>query len=234
VPPVEVFLLAEDRRFLRLLALSACLHGLVLWGFAGTPPVSRSMPRLEAELRVQVAAAEVPAPLVPSEPAPPAPVKAREEGRQTVSVPAALAAEPAPAAVSVPQVAATANLPLAEAPGERVVADLPPPPRPAVDLDRLLDGYGRRLSDLLARHHSYPRVAEMRGWEGEVQLRLRVARKGGLLGVSVERSSGFEVLDQHARAMVEQLRVFPPPPDELESGEIQVVIPVSYKLRRPA
>lgn len=235
MPPIEVFLLGEDHRFPRLLALSACLHGLVLWGLGGPPPVSRPMPpRLEAELRLRVAPSEAPVIGVSSEQARPAPVKPREEGQKTASMLASPVAGFKPTAAPEPQVAMTANPAPAEAPRDGVVAELPPAPRPAADLDRLLDGYGRRLSDLLARHYTYPRVAEMRGWEGEVQLRLRVARKGGLLGVSVERSSGFEVLDQHARAMVEQLRVFPPPPDELESGEIQVVIPVSYRLKRPA
>jgi protein TonB len=73
----------------------------------------------------------------------------------------------------------------------------------------------------------------MRGWEGEVRLRLRVARKGALLAVSVERSSGFEVLDQHALALVEQLRGLPPLPEEIGAGEVQVVVPVSYRLKGP-
>jgi protein TonB len=78
----------------------------------------------------------------------------------------------------------------------------------------------------------YPRVAALRGWEGEVRLRLKVARKGNLLGVVLDRSSGFDVLDQHALAMLEALASLPPLPEALDSNEIQVVVPINYKLKK--
>jgi protein TonB len=96
----------------------------------------------------------------------------------------------------------------------------------------LLDSYRQRLSELLARQHEYPRIAAMRGWEGEVRLRLKVARKGNLLGVQLDRSSGFDVLDQHALAMLEGYGSLPPLPEMLESSEIQVVVPINYKLKK--
>ena len=67
---------------------------------------------------------------------------------------------------------------------------------------------------------------------GEVRLRLKVARKGNLIGVALDRSSGFDVLDQHALAMLEQLASLPPLPEALDANEIQVVVPVNYKLKK--
>jgi len=96
----------------------------------------------------------------------------------------------------------------------------------------LLDNYRQRLTELLAGQREYPRIAALRGWEGEVRLRLRVARKGNLVGVVVDRSSGFEVLDQHALAMLAGLGSLPPLPEGLEGSEIQIVVPVSYKLNK--
>ena len=61
---------------------------------------------------------------------------------------------------------------------------------------------------------------------------MKVARKGNLLGVQVDRSSGFEVLDQHALAMLEALAGLPPLPEALEANEIQVVVPINYKLKK--
>jgi protein TonB len=100
---------------------------------------------------------------------------------------------------------------------------------PAADL---LAAYRQRLTQLLAGQHEYPRIAALRGWEGEVRLRLRVARKGNLLGVVLDHSSGFDVLDQHALAMLAALGGLPPVPEGLDGNEIQVVVPVSYKLNK--
>ena len=100
---------------------------------------------------------------------------------------------------------------------------------PAPDL---LAAYRQRLTELLAGPREYPRIAALRGWEGEVRLRLRVARKGNLVGVVLDRSSGFDVLDQHALAMLAGLGSLPPLPEGLEGSEIQIVVPVSYKLNK--
>jgi protein TonB len=94
----------------------------------------------------------------------------------------------------------------------------------------LLAAYRRRLGELFASHQDYPRLAALRGWEGEVRLRMRVARKGTLLAVDVDQSSGFKVLDQHALAMLAELGGLPPLPEGLGEQEIQVIIPISYKL----
>ena len=59
-----------------------------------------------------------------------------------------------------------------------------------------------------------------------------MARKGQLLSVHLDRSSGFEVLDQHALAMLETLASLPPLPEALEANEIQVVVPINYKLKK--
>lgn len=98
----------------------------------------------------------------------------------------------------------------------------------------LLAGYRRRLTDFLARQQEYPRIAAMRGWEGEVRVRVRVARKGSLIGVTLDHSSGYDILDKHAIAMLEGLGGLPALPEGFNSSELQVVVPVSYSLRRPS
>ena len=105
----------------------------------------------------------------------------------------------------------------------------PAAPRPQAEL---LAGYRQRLSELFARHQEYPRIAALRGWEGEVRLRLKVARKGNLLAVQLDHSSGFAILDQHAMAMLESLAGLPALPDALDSHEIHVVVPINYKLKK--
>jgi protein TonB len=105
-------------------------------------------------------------------------------------------------------------------------------PAPAADQQHLLGRYAQQLAHLLSNQQSYPRLAALRGWEGEVRLRLRVARKGNLLAIDVDRSSGYDILDQHARQLVDASSPLPALPDEVIGGEIQITVPVSYKLRK--
>jgi protein TonB len=98
----------------------------------------------------------------------------------------------------------------------------------------LLGRYAQQLSRLLASHQEYPRLAAQRGWEGEVRLRLKVARQGNLLSVQVDRSSGHDILDQHALQLVDLANGLPPLPDGLEGNEIQVIVPVNYRLKKSA
>lgn len=96
----------------------------------------------------------------------------------------------------------------------------------------LLAAYRRQLGELFARHQAYPRLAALRGWEGEVRVRLKVARKGSLLAVQLDRSSGFDVLDRHALAMLGELAALPALPEGLASDELQLVVPILYKLNK--
>ncbi|WP_374261253.1 energy transducer TonB, partial [Zoogloea sp.] len=96
-----------------------------------------------------------------------------------------------------------------------------------------LERYGRSLSSALARQQNYPRLAALRGWEGEVQLRVTIARKGNVIATQVVRSSGFEILDQNAVQLIAAAGPLPRPPESLQNREIQVIVPVHYKLEKP-
>ena len=132
---------------------------------------------------------------------------------------------PEPSIAATPSVAAPAATqatpPAAEAPSQ-----------PVRSQSSLLAAYRQSLTEIFAGQQQYPRVAALRGWEGEVRLRLRVARKGNLLAVQLDHSSGFDILDQHALAILQQLATLPPLPEGLEANEIQVVVPVNYKLKK--
>lgn len=102
----------------------------------------------------------------------------------------------------------------------------PPGPDPAA-----LARYGELLSQRLASAQDYPRIAAMRGWEGEVTLLLTITRTDGLKSVTVRKSSGHEVLDRHAIALVEACSPLPTPPPGLGDQPFQVTVPVRYRLR---
>jgi protein TonB len=223
-----------DRRFWMIFGLSILLHatlfGVTSWQRQHGPV---SLPPILASIRL-INVSE-PGPVAATTPAT-VPQKARQDASRTE--------RPAP---HVMQTAGPANVP-AQVPSSSTVAaesvaPVAAPVAPVTEVARLatpsarpqsevLDGYRQRLGELFARHQEYPRVAALRGWEGEVRLRLKVARKGNLLGVVLDRSSGFDVLDQHALAMLEALASLPPLPDALEANEISVVVPINYRLKK--
>ena len=226
-----------NRKFWAILALSMLLHAslfaLTSWQRENGPI---SLPPIFASIRL-IAVTES-GPVAEVAPAPAAvPQKARQEASRSerpaprTTQTAGPANVPAPAPSSSSAMAAESAAPAAAAPVAEAARPAPAiaPQRPQSEV---LDGYRQRLGELFARHQEYPRVAAMRGWEGEVRLRLKVARMGNLLGVTLDRSSGFDVLDQHALAMLETLAGLPPLPDALDSNEIQVVVPINYKLKK--
>lgn len=226
---------AAGRRFWSVLLISVAIHAAVLaWNRAGKvqPP---ELPPLLATLRAVQPVAPTPSqPLAETMPAA-VPQKVRPqaikpESRSTPVI--ASSAGPAGNVAQVP-VAAPAATEVQSAP-PAAPAVVAPPVAAAPSQEDLLANYRRRLTDLLARQQEYPRVAAMRGWEGEVRVRVRVARKGSLLGVTLDHSSGYDILDKHAIAMLEGLGGLPALPDEFGSSELQVVVPVSYSLRKPS
>jgi len=136
-----------------------------------------------------------------------------------------------------PAVAQTAAEPAPRAPtpalaAARVEAAPTPPAADEAPDPAQLERYGRSLSSLLARQQNYPRLAAMRGWEGEVQLRVTIARRGNIVATQIVRSSGFEVLDQNAVQLVAAAAPLPRPPEQLQNRDIQVIVPVHYKLEK--
>lgn len=106
-----------------------------------------------------------------------------------------------------------------------------PPPRPAPSAE-LLSDYTRSLSRLLDRYKEYPRIAELRGWEGSVTMRLRVAPSGRLIAAEVHKSSGYAALDKQAITMVSRAGVLPVPPEGLDAAEVPVLVPINFRLER--
>ncbi len=229
-------------RFLppRAFVWSLALHLLALTWVTGPHGAAvRARLPLPATLRLQPAPATVPAPATaPAEaklqslaasrtsfgraPRRAAPPEPNNPSHETAKV---LAATPPPSSGSAPT-----------APAVRSVAPAAAAPEPErVEGDELaLENYGRRLADAIAHRRRYPRLAALRGWQGEVHVRVQVARKGAIVAVQLLRSSGYGVLDADAVQLVQEAEALPSPPSILEDREFQVVVPILYKLDRPA
>ncbi|MFL6654569.1 MAG: TonB family protein [Sulfurifustis sp.] len=90
--------------------------------------------------------------------------------------------------------------------------------------------YADALTGVIARHRSYPRQAQRRGWQGQVELQLHIAPDGRLVDAQVSRSSGFDVLDRQALEMARLARPLPEPPAPLRRKEFTVLVPVMFRL----
>ncbi len=116
-----------------------------------------------------------------------------------------------------------------------VTAPPPPPPEPVkagpsqADIDAAKNQYGSALARELAKHKQYPKIAQMRGWEGEVILELQLDSNGNVISSKVHDSSTFDALDKQALEMVKKAN-FPPPPEALRGRSFNILVPVSFKL----
>ena len=93
-----------------------------------------------------------------------------------------------------------------------------------------LDGYSNSLWGAISKHKKYPKIAQMRGWQGEVIVELQLDGNGKIKSKKIAQSSGYEVLDKQALEMVEKALPFPIPPETLRSNNFTITVPVPFKL----
>lgn len=118
-----------------------------------------------------------------------------------------------------------------------VITAPPPPPEPPkkiepdeADISAALSQYGGTLGRAIAKHKQYPKIAQMRGWQGDCLLDLKIDGSGNVLSANVKESSGFEALDKQALEMVRKASPFPAPPEALRGRSFDITVPVSFKL----
>jgi len=77
----------------------------------------------------------------------------------------------------------------------------------------------------LARFKSYPHEAAA---EGVVSLAFTIDRKGNLVSSRIEKTSGSDVLDAEALAMVKRAAPFPMPPAGIADADLTFVVPFRF------
>ena len=102
-------------------------------------------------------------------------------------------------------------------------------PTPKADEARSSPAWLAGVNEWLLAHRSYPEMARRLGQEGAVAVRFTVDRDGRVLNVSLIRSSGSEVLDQAAQAMLHNVRLPPFPPEMLQAQQT-VTVSIRYRL----
>ncbi len=239
--PNSARLIHADNMLALVLLLSLALH---IAAFGLLPGFSQEPSKLADQLTVELQPPPPPKPLPPPEPPKPEPEKPKEPPRKLPPPPKPLpviqpkAETPPPVRVpeTPPPPPVMAVAPKPSEPPPAVTAPPPPPeppPKPVAappDLDAAYGNYGSVLSREFARHKQYPRIAQMRGWQGITRIELRIDASGNVTSSSIAESSGFEVLDKQALEMVRKASPLPLPPEALRGRDFTIVVPVSFKL----
>jgi protein TonB len=164
----------------------------------------------------------------------PAPAEEMIEEQTIQEVPAEKQATPtseAPRTVEtqIVEQAQSSGAPKAEAPAaeQRPVAErAAAPAQPGAEVA----AYAAILSTLRSRiveEIRYPPLARVKGWQGTVVVALRLDAAGSLLQAVVRRSSGYEVLDRAASALMKKVT---PVKNPLELP-LTIEIPIVYELK---
>ncbi len=188
-----------------------------------------------------VAAIQPVQPLEPVKPEviPPKPIK-KIQPKELPKPVAEKAIEPSPVSeepVTPPSEAVPNVISVAPKTDTVAIASVPAPtpevvkPVEATPIDNnALGEYGNLLGRAIAKHKQYPRIAQTRGYQGDVLLDLKLDGNGNVLSAKIKESSGYESLDKQALEMVRKAAPFPAPPQALRNRTFNITVPVSFKL----
>jgi periplasmic protein TonB len=192
--------------------LAISMHAGVVWYASRHAPPANVPPR-KHEVEVQLVQPPKPLPpkVEPPKPPPPKPQVKRQTLPQIQT-----AAPDAPAVDSTPAETPVAVAPVSEPPS--------PPPEPEV----VTAPFGRS-GYLNNPPPQYPNLAARKGWQGTVLLKVRVLSTGRVDEVELQKSSGFKLLDEEAKATV---RTWQFSPSKRGSTPIDgwATVPIEFKL----
>jgi periplasmic protein TonB len=92
---------------------------------------------------------------------------------------------------------------------------------------QIINNYSNKIRAHIERFKKYPRMAQMRGWKGEVLIEAEIDGNGLLISSVVIRSSGRKILDNEGLAMMDRSAPFPTPP---EGRNLKMTIPISFSM----
>lgn len=233
-----------DNTIIWALICSILLHlliAVVIPNIRIEPPKKPEIFTIELVKKAEPEPVPAPTPEPIAEPEPeqtaPAPVKPKPTPKPVVESPPLPVEEkedPAPIAPPPAQPDVIAVAPKPEAPP----TPMPVPPPVAIkptapsqaEVNDANDRYGNTLWSAISKYKKYPRIAQQRGWQGEVIVELSLDGNGKLKSKLILQSSGYETLDNQALEMVEKALPFPAPPEALRGSNFTIRVPIPFKL----
>lgn len=232
VNPLQSLAVTSNWPLQAALLLSALLHACALGWLPGLERMTSEAPLPLRILLPPLLPAPVPMDSVAVPPASlPMPHK-RPAGPATVFAPMApqtIAFPTRADEMSPARVASAVERPASVTPVEVPASNRVPTATAVVDTQALAD-YGRSVAGSVAIHQRYPKIAQMRQWQGTTTLQLEFAADGRLVETRVLSSSGHDVLDRQALDMLRAAQPLPPLPPALAGRALTVNVPVVFRL----
>ncbi len=129
---------------------------------------------------------------------------------------------PTPATTAPPELQPPA------APAPASAAPVPSVPGPSSNAVPTWQG---RLLGRLEQFKRYPNEAQYRREQGVVYLHFAMDRNGKVLSARIEKSSGYDSLDQETLALIRRAEPLPKPPPEVPGDPVELTVPVQFFLR---
>jgi len=198
--------------------LSIIIHAMLLINLQWAPVKFLSEPVIEINLQQKKIKREAPI-LNPPPFETPKPIKKTIE--QTI---------PIENVVPIKEVPLPLPVPAFEPPQEKVSSEDLIEKKATNINPQVINDYTSKLRAHIESFKRYPRMAQMRGWTGEVLIQAEINRNGLLVNSKVVRSSGRSILDREALQMMQRSIPFPVPPKDLNINFFTVTIPISFSL----
>lgn len=224
--------------------LAALLHGACLFWYLERPApqaISKAVPL--PTIDIALAGSSPPAVTKTAAPPPPPPAKAEPKPLDKKPAP-----KPKPKPVQKPKIASEVKKPAAKPQVKpEALPDVPAPAAPPVPASQAAPASSHQDKPASASQNNtvtsasanadylnnpapvYPRMARQRQWEGRVLLRVFVTAEGNCGELSVQHSSGHDVLDEAALEAVKQWRFVPGKRGDTAIGS-WVNVPIEFKL----
>lgn len=104
--------------------------------------------------------------------------------------------------------------------------------RSAATTAEIMRRYEQVISQWIQKFKLYPDEARAQGMEGETVIRIRIDRQGNIRYHALERSTGFQLLDRAAIAMIRRANPVPAVPHDYPPGDqMEFLIPVTFHLK---
>ncbi len=190
----------------------------------------------------QVEAAAAPKPIVKTEEQPELLTNAKAERRINTPPPTPEPVKEEIQEEPLEEVVAEQVTPAPPAPETTAPTALPAPPADTAtaaavgaNQQQLLEAqlnWQQLLQMHLEKRKRYPRRAQMRHQEGVPLVRFSMDRSGRVLSAELVRSSGVEVLDQEALALIKRAQPLPAPPGDIAGDTLTLTVPIEFFINR--
>lgn len=219
------------------LLISYAVHVSLALVFAGALWINHSAPiaepkKIAIKLRLDT-------PKIPphSAPIPPAPIQAPTTATTPVPIapkPLPITSQPIVPVKTVPPAPLSAPIPLPQpkvsepAPIIPVKSvQLPPPPPPPPPKENYAEENIGKIRAILNERKVYPKNAKRLNQQGDVTVTFSLSSEGEVSAIVINESSGFELLDNAARDLIEKSAdAFPKP-----KRTVRITVPIGYSLR---